>query len=116
MGLGLGVPGAPEAKPSELPRGVAYTTIELRQLANRAMIDDGPDDGKGGVSDQGPDPDLRDFPTGKHSFHGVPFDIGENPKSCIVLASNKRPGAKDMPQDATIPVGFAAQGLVFLHT
>jgi hypothetical protein len=116
LAMGLGVTVAPAVKPRELPRGVTYKTLDLRPLANRALMDDVPDDGKGGFTDQGPDADLRDFPTGKHSFHGVPFDIGQNPKSCIVLASNKRPGAKDMPQDATIPVGFTAQGLVFLHT
>jgi hypothetical protein len=116
LALGLGVAVAPAAKPRELPRGVAYKTIDLRPLANRALIDDVPDDGKGGFTDQGPDADLRDFPTGKHSFRGVPFDIGENPKSCIVLASNKRPGASEMPREVAIPVGFAAQGLVFLHT
>ncbi len=57
-----------------------------------------PDDGKGGWSDQGPDADLRSFATGKRGFCGVPYDIGEFPKSCIVLASNKRPVRRKCPR------------------
>jgi Tfp pilus assembly protein PilF len=111
----LNVAIAPAVPPKDLPKEVDYRTIDLRPQANRALIDDVAEDGKGGWVDQGPRADLRSFPTGKGSFKGVPFDVGEAPKSCIVLASNARPNKEGMPKSVEIPVGFPVEGLFFLH-
>jgi hypothetical protein len=111
----LDVKVAPYVQPKELPKDCDYKTVDLRPLANRALIDDVAEDGKGGWTDQGPNADLRTFPTGKQSFKGVPFFIGEAPKSCIVLASNARPGKDLMPKAVEIPIGFPAEGLFFIH-
>jgi hypothetical protein len=115
LALGLGVQIAPVATPRELPKDVVYTPIDLTAFANRSLVDDVADDGKGGWSDQGPDADLRTFPTGKQTFQGVPFNIDKD-KSCIVLASSGRPGFKTMPKEVTIPMGQKVEGLYFLHS
>jgi hypothetical protein len=106
---------APRIPPKELPKEVDYKTVDLRPFANRAFADDVAEDGKGGWTDQGPRADLRTFPTGKQSFKGVPFAIGEAPKCCIVLAAGSRPNMDQMPKSVVIPVGFSAEGLFFLQ-
>ena len=75
-----------------------------------------PDDGKGGWSDQGPDADLRSFATGKRGFCGVPYDIGEFPEELHRAGQQQAAGAKEMPKEVTIPIGFAVEGLCFLHS
>jgi hypothetical protein len=89
--------------------------IDLTSCANRALTDDVGEDGQGGWTDQGKNADLRTFPTGKRDFQGVPFLIGEAPKSCIVLSSNSRPFRQKMPAEVTIPVGYPVEGFYFLH-
>ena len=115
LAMGLGVQVAPVAVPRQLPKNVDYKIMDLTAFANRALVDDVADDGKGGWSDQGPNADLRTFPTGKQTFQGVPFEIDKT-KSCVVLASNGRPGAGAMPREVTIPIGFMAEGFYFLHS
>jgi hypothetical protein len=115
LALGLGVQIAPVATPRELPKEVAYNPIDLTAFANRSLVDDVADDGKGGWSDQGAEADLRTFPTGNQVFQGVPFYIDKD-KSCVVLASSGRPGFKAMLKEVTIPMGQKVEGLYFLHS
>ena len=115
LAMGLGVQIAPVAAPRELPKDIAYAPIDLTAFANRTLVDDVADDGKGGWSDQGAEADLRTFPTGKQVFQGVPFNIDKD-KSCIVLASSGRPGFKSMPKEVTIPMGQKVEGLYFIHS
>jgi len=100
---------------TELPLNSTYSPIDLSQYANRGFMDEKANDGKGGWSDQGPDCDLRDFPTGLQRFNGVPFLVGKEPHSCIVLRSKSRPFPETLPESVTIPVGRSVQGFSFLH-
>jgi hypothetical protein len=115
LALGLGVEVAPVVVPRSLPPHVSYRTIELGEFATRGFIDPVADDGRGGWTDQGPEADLRTFPTGPQSFGGVPFAIGKEPKCCIVLNSDARPHPKLLPPEVTIPVGHRVEGFYFLH-
>jgi hypothetical protein len=97
---------------------VVFQTIDLTPLANRALADDVPEDGKGGWTDQGPRADLRTLAKGKHYFQGLPFvlpDTRKDGKSCIVLSSDARPFPNNLPAEVTIPIGQALEGLYFLH-
>ncbi len=113
---GLNVAIAPVTPPPELLKGLAYRTIDLTPYANRGLIDEMAEDGKGGWSDQGPRCDLRTFPTGPQLFEGVPFRVGKEPKVCVVLASKPRPGFATLPKAVDIPVGYPVEGLYFLHS
>jgi hypothetical protein len=98
-----------------IPEGLTYFQVDLKPFINRTFADDKADDGKGGWTDQGPNADLRSFPTGKQTFEGVPFDI--SPKGCVVLkCSAWRPQSKDLPEKVVIPIKRKADVLVFLHT
>ena len=112
LALGLNVSIAPITPVRELPVDIAYRPIDLAPYANRALADDVAEDGKGGWSDQGPDADLRTFPTGKQSFHGIPFIIGAGPKSIVTL--DTRDGKKDRLLESTIPVGYPVEGFYFI--
>ena len=114
--LGLGVGIAPPVPKREMPKNLDYKTIDLTPFANRGLIDDVGEDGKGGWTDQGPKGDLRTFPTGKQNLAGVPFIIGAEPKSCIVLSSRARPFPENLPKEVIIPLGFGVEGLHFLHS
>ncbi len=116
LATNLGVGIAPYASPRNLPSDVVYKPIDLSAFCNRGFKDDVGDDGKGGWPDQGPKADLRQFPTGEQNLGGVPFAIGQEPRTCIVLKCKRRPFPELYPAEATIPVGFASEGLVFLHT
>jgi hypothetical protein len=116
MMLGLNVAVEPAKAERSLPRSVAFKPLDLRKLANRGFRDETPDDGLGGWTDQGANIDLKLFPTGSREFGGVPFLIGPEPKSCIVLKSDSRPHKENFPADATIPVGGKIEGLWFLHS
>jgi hypothetical protein len=113
--LGLGVKMAPAMPKRQLPKEIAYRTINLTQFANRSLVDESMEDGVGGWSDQGAGADLRTFSTGKLGLQGVPFVVGEHPRSCIVLANVHRPGHEKMPREVTIPIGYATEGFYFLH-
>jgi hypothetical protein len=113
VNLGVGI--APYVPPRSLPPDVAYQTINLAPYANRGFVDEVGDDGKGGWTDQGPKLDLRDFPTGRQTFGGVPFLIGAEPRGCIVLKARSRPFPELQPEEVTLPVGFPVEGLWFLH-
>ena len=112
--LNIGI--APYAAPRSLPADIVYKPVDLSSFCNRGFKDDVGDDGKGGWPDQGPKADLREFPTGEQNLGGVPFAVGKEPRTCIVLKSNRRPFPELYPDEATIPLGFAAEGLFFLHS
>ena len=114
LALGLNVNIAPVAPVGELPPDTSYRQIDLTPYATRSLADDVAEDGKGGWSDQGPDADLRDLPTGKQRFHDVPFAIGTGQKSIIVLASKSRPDKQGLPGEITVPVGCNVEGLYFI--
>lgn len=123
MMLGLGVTIEPTVVQRMLPRDVTCKPLDLHTVANRSLRDDG----NGGWTGQGPDADLRGFPTGAQNFGGTPFTIAEGPNNCITLKSESQPttaGAADagrdkLPSSVTIPVGGPAgmqiEGLWFLH-
>jgi len=114
--LGLNVAIAPAPVKPELPRDITLRPIDISPYANRALFDDVGEDGKGGWSDQGPDTDLRSFPTGEQDFHGVPFAIGNSDRSIIVLASENRPDKQNLPLEVTVPIASKVEGLYFLHS
>lgn len=115
MLLGLGVKMAPAMPQRQLPKEVDFRTIDLTQFANRSLADEKSEDGEGGWSDQGTGADLRTFTTGKLNMQGIPFVVGDNPRSCVVLGSINRPGYDKMPKEVSIPVGYATEGFYFLH-
>lgn len=88
-------------------------TVDLSPYANRGLADDKADDGAGGFSDQGPDCDLRAWPTGRQVRRGIPFLVHPQ-RSCIVLASKFRQGQQ--PESVAIPVGRPVRALFFLQT
>jgi hypothetical protein len=105
-----------EALPPRLPleRIKEVFPIDLSKLANRGLADEDANDGKGGWSDQGPAADMRALKTGKVKYGGVPFEIGAEPKCCVVLKSpNRNPG--NLPEKVTIPVAKKLDTLFFLH-
>lgn len=116
LSLGLGVGITPPPPPREWPSNLAYRPIDLTPFANRSLMDETAEDGKGGWSDQGPNADLRSFPTGDKTFRGVPFKIGSGDKSVIVLKSQARPQNINTPNEVIIPVGHLVEGLCFLHS
>ena len=89
--------------------------VDLSGLANRALADEVEGDGQGGWSDQGPDSDMRNLPTGLQTLGQVPFNILKADKSIIVLKGSARP-AGNLPDKVTIPVGRKADALFFLHS
>jgi hypothetical protein len=113
---GLNVRVAPYVPPRALPADIVYKPVDLSAFCNRGFKDDVGDDGKGGWPDQGPKADMREFPTGDQNFGGVPFSIGKEPRTCIVLKSNSRPLPDLYPDETTIPLGFRVEGLCFLHS
>jgi Tfp pilus assembly protein PilF len=113
---GLGVAVAPYVPARDLPPNIVYKPVDLSLFCNRGFKDDVGDDGKGGWSDQGPNADLREFPTVSQNFGGVPFAVGQEPNCCVVLRSSQRPFPEWMPAEVTIPVGFPVEGLCFLHS
>lgn len=115
LALGLGLNIAPAVPTRELPPNVTYQPIDLTIWANRSFTDQVQDDGKDGWPDQGPQCDVRGFPTGKPYFQGVPFVIGTGAKSVIALRNPARPGAADFPTEVSIPIGTKTEGFYFIH-
>jgi len=96
--------------------------VDLTKQANRGFADDVAGDGKGGWTDEGPDNDLRDMPTGLLTLYGVPFRIiepaGNGGRSCIVLRAGPGLGTRtdrpEYPASVTVPVGRRTNVLYFL--
>jgi len=105
-----------EAKPTMIPvarmREIIY--IDLAQAANRALADEVAGDGKGGWTDQGPDLDLRNMPTGDRVIGGVPFRIAGGPKAVVAVQGTPLPDS-DVVREVTIPVGRKMEILYILH-
>ena len=95
------VEALPPRIPKERMREIIY--LDLSKVANRSFVSPSAGDGKG-WTDQGPDLDLRKFPTGDKNFGTVPFRVLGGDKSVIVLKGNGNAGA-NLPQEVTIPVG-----------
>ncbi len=95
-----------------------YAPVDLKAFCNMGFADDREDDRQGGWTDQGSEKDLRNIPTGRQTFSGVPFDIinpeGNKGKSCIVLAGG--PKLWFPAEIKGIPVNRRADILCFLHT
>lgn len=92
-----------------------FFPIPLDPVANTALADDLPDDGKGGWTDQGRENSLTDFPTGDISLEGIPFVIpSEGPAAVLFL----NPYVQGKPAKVSIPVADAppARQLLVLST
>ncbi|NLF19571.1 MAG: family 20 glycosylhydrolase, partial [Lentisphaerae bacterium] len=95
-------------------RTASFLPVDLRGWANRRLSDRPERPGWLGL---GPQHDLTALPTGRQWWCGVPFDIlpGDGDQ-CLVLASSEDADGA-LPEEAwAIPVGTAADALVFLHT
>jgi len=88
--------------------------IDLSKLANRSLADDRDNDGVGGWTDQGSGADMRELKAGERRLGGVPFRLGDGPRSIVVLRSVNRT-AGDLPERVTIPIGKKLDTLFFLH-
>ena len=90
--------------------------IDIKPFCNRQFVDQKPDDGIGGWTDQGEN-SLRGVPDGMQTFCGVPFEIirwdMNNNSSCIVLHSKRQ---ENVPHEIkNIPIGENFRSLYFLH-
>jgi len=112
---GLCVKMEPAPVLRQLPKELDYRTVDLTPFNNRSLIDDTSENGEGGWSDQGSNADLEAFKTGKLNFQGIPFFVGDNPKSCIVLKNVNRPYPDKYPSEVKIPIGYQVEGFYFLQ-
>ena len=91
--------------------------VDLRPCANRAFRDEQEGDGKGGWTDQGGN-DYRNFPSGKQTGAGVPFDLidpaANGGNGCLMLRGAGFPGGPATVKNIT--VNAKARTLYFLHT
>jgi hypothetical protein len=101
----------PPQIPRERLREIVY--LDLLKLANRSFASPAASDGKG-WTDQGPNLDLRKFPTGDKNFGAVPFRVLKDDKAVLVLKGSGKAGA-DLPQEVTIPVGRKVEALYILY-
>ena len=94
-----------------------WKNVDLSGVANRALVDEKADDGQGGWTDQGPQADMRNLPTGDQTFKGVRYTIlpAEKP-ACVVLKSPARPQSDKLPESVDIPVNAKAGLISFLHS
>ena len=96
-----------------------FTLIPLDRAANASTVDDAPEDGRGGWTDQGGGNDLRSFDqTGEVLLKGIPYRITDRLKNgdrnCLIAAGSNW---KQYPRKFTVPLnGRKAGGLYFLHT
>lgn len=92
--------------------------LNLAGAANMGFADPVAEDHTGGWTDQGPDNDLRMFPSGKQFFAGIPFRIprpGENGgKGVIALRGAQRPYFPAFA-DVEVPQNVRAKYLWILH-
>ncbi len=107
----LNVAARPPPPARSLPQAVDYRTVSLDAVANRALADDG----QGGWTGEGPDCDLRRFPTGRRNLGGTPFVIGAGTNRVVALRSKRVTGAGELPESAEVALGFAVEALFFLH-
>jgi parallel beta-helix repeat protein len=96
------------------PEALAFASVDLSGVVNRALADEVAGDGAGGWTDQGTGYDMKGLATGRRTHEGVPFDLLA-PKTCVVLRSPQRP-AGNLPPQVALPVGAKADILYFLHS
>jgi len=97
-----------------LQAGARFESVNLQPVANRSFRDDVAWDGKGWV-DLGPNYDLRALKSGKREFGGVPFEILDGGKACVMV-NNRLFLNRNLPTRVEIPLGRKAASIVFLHT
>jgi len=93
--------------------------VDIRKHATMGFNDDVQGDKKGGWTDEGPRNNLHDFPVGRQTFLGVPFDIIDpatnDGKSAIVLRGEDGAGTEFLPEEARqIEVPCDVKRLFFL--
>jgi hypothetical protein len=104
----------PELPLAELAkRDIEYHPISLAAVANRSFEDRTAGDGKGGWTDQGSN-SVPGFPTGKQTFQGIPFEIGDAPEKQVLVLRGKQHDI--FPTRAAVPVGKKGKALYFLHS
>ena len=98
---------------------IRFTPVVLDSSVNSSTVDDAPENGRGGWTDQGGVNDLRAFDkSGQVVLKGIPFRITDREKNggrnCIITAGTNW---KQYPQSVRIPLnGMKAGGFYFLHT
>jgi hypothetical protein len=122
--LGAQFEPMPPSRTVEKP--LAYLPIDLSPFVNRPMADDKADDKEGGWSDQGPQIDGRQFPTGRVMVKGIAFLIGgekerdPHDKTAIILNATPFMAAarfrEQLSEVKGIPVNRKLETLHFLHT
>ena len=96
-----------------------FSLIPLDRVANASTVDDAPEDGRGGWTDQGGGNDLRSFShSGKVLLNGIPYWITDRLKNgdrnCLIAAGTNW---KQYPRKFSVPLnGRKAGGIYFLHT
>jgi hypothetical protein len=91
--------------------------LDLRPIANMAMRDDQPNDGRGGWTDEGSLNDMRDLKAGRYVWLGVPVEVIDpttnNGKS--VFALRGRTFASGPAASPPIRVDRKIRGVFFTH-
>lgn len=91
--------------------------LDLTSVANFDFADEVAGDGKGGWSDQGAENDFKNFPVGRQTFLGIPFEIIDarknNGRAILSFESNK---VKTGLSKAEIILPESRRYLYLLHT
>ena len=113
--LGCTLKGDTDIAQSRVRRMAQYrfSPIDLSPYTNRGLKDDKAA-GIVGFANQGEN-DIRDFPVGRQTFAGVPFQIA-SPKAAVVLYSQSANNT-DLPKAVKgIKIRQRADALFFIHT
>lgn len=104
------------SKDAEAPQKWSFTPVSLERFVNWPLADD--PNGRRGFHMQGSENDLRAFPRGRQTLHGVDYDLVDPDKlggnGTIALAGRGQEG-RHPAQVKSIPVGRKADRLYFLH-
>ncbi|MCF8224996.1 MAG: hypothetical protein K9J30_03870 [Bacteroidales bacterium] len=99
------------AMPEEPERN--FDMISLKEVANADTYGTGAP-GVPGFVNEG-DNDLKNFPTGKKSFHDIPFDLidpsDNGRKACLIISQEK-----NYVQRAELPYNKTAKSIYLIHT
>ena len=94
-----------------------FWPVDLGSAANIGLEDKVAGDEKGGWNDGGPSNSLNEFPVGRRSFLGVPFDIRDParfPDRVGIHLYAKKHG-EFYPKEVSIPINRKAAALYFLQ-
>jgi hypothetical protein len=83
--------------------------VDLASYCNTTLADNLSGDGRG-FTDQGPNKDLRSFPTGAITLQGIPFRVAEKGETGLAISVSSKRKSMD------IPIGKPFSKLIFLHT